>query len=230
MINNKPIILEFNGLPGTGKSTIANILRVLLEEEGYTVTRGYYHRVWEKYHYPFLIIPYSFSLYRFICHFSDSIVPYRKRTHQTGVMYYTRAYKKAKDFCKADFIIIDQGVIQDLSTIAWLDRLQPYNKSLLLKVLNRINKLGVVFHRVDCISNVGLSMERINSRPQKNHYFERLSTDELKDALLIQAHNFDYIRKACSEAFPEQQIIQIDTGIPPKENAIQIKNFILSNC
>ncbi len=228
MPKRAPIILEFNGIPGTGKTTIANELSKLLEHEGFSVKLMYYHRIWERYHYPFLIIPFSPHLYKLVCMFSNSIKPFRKRTHQSSVLFFVRNYIKAQKYCDSDFLLIDQGIVQDLNTIAWLDRLLDFNKKKLSTVIEAIKKKGVLFHRIDCLNNIELSMERIKKRPPKNHYFEDIPSEQLNEALLTQSANFNYIRSICNEVLTNQKVITIDTSLLPKENALIIKDFVCS--
>lgn len=221
------IIIEFNGLPGTGKSTIVNELKRLLEKDGYRVEKGYYHRIWEKFHYPFIIIPFCVTLYLKICRFSNSLKPRKYRTHQSGVVYYTRSYLKANKYCSSDFILIDQGIIQDIVTIAWLDKILPDDISPLSSVIMKIKKMNVKFLRVDCDNNIDLSEKRIIERPSKNHLFESFNSKSLRKALETQGDNFEIVRSLFNKYEVNPLSINIDTSVNPNENAIKIKKTIL---
>ena len=225
MVKRTPIILEFNGIPGTGKSTIVDALKIALEKDGYSVKKGYSQWIWERYHYPIMIVPFSIQLYRLVCKFADSVKPFRKRTHQSGVLYYSRVYYKARKYCDSDFLLIDQGILQDLNTIAWLDELLPLNRGKLVAAISYIKKMNICFHRIDCINNIELSMDRIRTRPPKNHEFEHISSEELRKALITQANNFDYIRNVFNEVFTNQRVISVDTELSPEETAQRIKEF-----
>ena len=74
MKKKKTVIVEFNGLAGLGKTTVANVLKDELRVDGYEVIGNYRHSIFHNLH-PLFCIPYSFSLYWKvkICRFYSSI-------------------------------------------------------------------------------------------------------------------------------------------------------------
>lgn len=224
--NKSPIIIEFNGLPGTGKSTIVECLDKELKSRGYNVIRRYSHRFWHKYHFTILSAFYNLKLFKLVRSYSSDIVPLVKKLHVGNVVWYVRMYKNIEKYTHADFSLIDQGIIQDLATIAWREPL-PCNEKL-GKVISEIKKMGIRFVRVDCKNDIELSMDRVVSRTHIGHEFEILSNVELKTALSIQADNFSYIRSVFSQIMQDQIVVEIDTSVLPEENAIKIINTIIS--
>lgn len=222
---NKTIIVEFNGLPGSGKTTISKLLKKKLEDSGHSVITQYFRYYWQRYTIPFLIIPYCPKLYKKVRAYSETILPVQKRTHMHSFVYFLRMYNQIKKYSKADFALIDQAFIQDSVSLGWLDPM-PHSEKY-EAIVNELKIRNVEFIRVDCVNNINLSMERIKKRPQIGHFFESINNSQLEEILKIQSNNFDYIRDVFSSVFDNQTIIEIDTQLSPEINAEIIKEKII---
>ena len=224
MKNNNTIIVEFNGLAGLGKTTVANILKGELSKEGYCVIGWYRHSILHSLR-PMFAVPYSFCLYRKVKKYADSIQPYqkdRKYVHWTN--HFVRMYKNIEKHSDADFAIIDEAIVQFLVAMGLNDRFPQ--SPLLDAVVEKIKSMGVSFVRVDCVNNIEAAYERIKSRPPKGMYYEDWSKDELTAQLEAETYNFEYLRTVFSRVYPEQLVISIDTQDSPAENARKIKEII----
>lgn len=221
------IIIEFNGLPGSGKTTISKELKKILESNGYSVVTNYFRFYWNRFPFKILTIPYSLKLYTLARDYSRSILPMRKRTHLHKIVYWFRMYKQIIKYSSADFALIDQAFIQDLVSIAWLDAIPHSNKC--DAIVKFLKEEEINFIRVDCANNMELSVNRIKERPQIGHLFESIDDVELYGILKIQSHNFDYVRETFSQILKNQYIIKIDTKLSPQLNAQIIKDFITDN-
>lgn len=227
MKQNDTFIVEFNGLAGLGKTTVANLLKEDLREDGYKVIGWYRHSMLHSLR-PMFAIPYSFSLYRKVKKYADSIRPYRKdRKYVHWTNHFVRMYKMIDKHSDADYAISDEGIIQFFVAMGLNDR---FPKSPLLDaVVEKIKSMGVSFIRVDCDNNVEKAYERIKSRPAKGMYYENWSKDELTTQLEAEAYNFECLRSAFSKVYPGQQVITIDTMDTPEKNARKIKEIITKN-
>ena len=226
MKRKKTIIVEFNGLAGLGKTTVANILKDELRKEGYNVIGWYRHSVLHSLR-PVFAIPYSFSLYRKVKKYADSIVPYRKNrkyTHWTN--HFVRMYKSIDKYSDADFAISDEGIIQFFVAMGLNDHFPQ--SDLLDAVVEKIKSMGVSFIRVDCENHVEASFERIKSRPSKGMYYENWSQEELMGQLQAESYNFAYLRSVFSRVCPDQKVITIDTLDSPEDNARKIKETLIN--
>lgn len=224
MKKQKTVIVEFNGLAGLGKTTVANLLMNELRKDGYSVINKYRHSILHSKR-PFFCIPYSFSLYRKVKKYADSIVPYRKnRIYVHWANHYVRMYNTIEKYCDADFAIIDEAIIQFIVAMGLNDRFPQ--SDLMDAVVEKIKFMGVSFIRVDCKNNLEASYERIKSRPPKGMYYENWPKEELMSQLQAETYNFEYIRTVFSRVYPEQLVISIDTLDSPKDNALKIKEII----
>lgn len=225
MSNKGTIIVEFNGLAGLGKTTVADILADSLRKDGYNVIGKYRHSFWHSLR-PLFCIPYNFTLYRKVKRYADSIKPYRKNrkyTHWTN--HYVRMYKSIEKHSNADFAIIDEAIIQFLVAMGLEDRL-PHS-DLMNDIVKKIKSMGVSFVRVDCENHIDAAYERIKARPPKGMYYEMWPEDELCVQLQTEAYNFEYLRQVFSDVYPNQHVIKIDTtSDTPENNAHLIKEII----
>lgn len=224
MKDKKTIIVEFNGLAGLGKTTVANTLMEYLREDGYSIIGKYRHNILQSKR-PFFCIPYSFSLYEIVKEYADSIEPFkknRKYTHWTN--YYVRMYKSIDKYSSADFAIIDEAIIQFLVAMGLNDYLLP--SKLLYDIVNKIKSMGVSFVRVDCENQVEVAYKRIQSRPPKGMYYENWTKEEILSQLQAESYNFSVLRSAFSKVYSEQTVINIDTMDSPERNARKIKEII----
>lgn len=221
----KTVIVEFNGLAGLGKTTVANDLIGELRNDGYKVIGNYRHSFFHSLH-PLLCIPYSFSLYRAVKRYADSIIPYKKdRVYTHWTNHFIRMYKSIDKHSDADFAIIDEAIIQFLVAMGFDDKLPQ--SELLYAVVEKIKSMGVSFVRVDCENNINSACKRISSRPPKGMYYESWPQKEMEAQLQTEAHNFETLRNVFSEVYSDQMVIPIDTMIDAKDNAKIIKEVIL---
>ena len=225
MKNNKTIIVEFNGLAGLGKTTVASFLKDELCKDGYKVIGWYRHSVLHSLR-PMFAIPYSFSLYRKVKKYADSIAPFRKdRKYVHWTNHFVRMYKSIEKYSDADFAISDEGIIQFFVAMGLNDRF--LQSDLLDAVVEKIRSMGVSFIRVDCENHVQASFDRIKSRPPKGMYYENWSQEELMCQLQAEAYNFECLRSVFSRIFPDQKVITIDTlDSLPEDNARKIKEIL----
>jgi hypothetical protein len=223
---NKPIIVEFNGLPGLGKTTVADILMEKLNDYGFkTVNRLYRRNVFYTLHHP---VPEMFSpvLYKRVKSFAHDIPPEgKKRTHVHWTNFFAQKYNAIKKHSGADFAVIDEGIIQFLVAMAFQDKMPISDKA--DAIVEKLKALGICFVRVDCVNHIEESANRIMSRPSRGLVFESMQRDELLRTLEAEASNFEYMRSVFSKIYEDQLVITIDTQLDPHENAVGIMRTLV---
>ena len=227
MAEKKTMIVEFNGLPGLGKTTVANLLVKVLNERGYTTITSHWRKnILNNFHHPFPEL-YNLDLYHRFVSFARSIPPKgKKRTHVHIVNFYVQKYAAIRKHCDADFAIIDEAIIQFWVAIAFNDII-PHDNEKVRAIINKLKDLHIEFIRVDCVNHVDSAAARIKQRPQKNIIFEKLEDADLLSALEVEAANFEYLRTVFSEMYENQPALTIDTNENPEQNAKKITNFLI---
>ncbi len=222
------VIVEFNGLPGLGKTTVANILIDELNKLGYKTVNGKYRRnIFYTLHHPFPEL-YSLKLYRLVSSYAKSIPPRgRKRTHVHWTNFYACKYESIVKYSGADFAIVDEAIIQFLGAMAFQDRMPVSDKA--TAIADRLKSMGIKFVRVDCVNHIEESARRIMSRPSRGLVFESMQQDELLRTLEVEAANLEYMRSVFSKVYEDQLVITIDTLDAPEKNARIIMDNLLNS-
>src|SRR5699024_6726391 len=193
MIINKslPTIIEFNGLPGSGKSTIANSLISELEELDYKLLT--YAEIFEyKKNNLFLIIKLLFSIrhvhFLFIWYciivLKKSLINIREIKKILHFLNHITLLKWAiKKHENIDFIIIDQGNIQNLLSIAHFRQIN--NTKVLGKLTEKFNEYFNNYMIVNTHVNVEVTINRITKSKHGTSRYDNLEKIYLKNILKI---------------------------------------------
>ncbi len=216
-----PLIVEFNGLPGSGKTTTSNCLTKKLEEAGINVEN--LSDLIKKYKIgkakaiikllkdgKILLLLYLFCFF-----ISFKSFRLRRLKHVKNICLYYVAYAEACNKSKKTVLVIDQGIIQAIVSVAHLDHLREKNK--LKKIFYT---LGEKFNYlcVSCISNEEISSQRVIKREINQGRFDRMEKKDLINNLRIQNRTFTNVRKWLAES---RTISQIE---------IDMKNQVKQNC
>lgn len=225
------LIIEFNGLPGTGKSTICAELEKILEDRHFVVLKKYPKGSFTS---RFVSICAKFGairlgklLKKYGQEFSSNTM---RKTIYDGIARMFYSYIIFNTFLKPNqktIMLKDQGIVQGILSIAHTERIK--NESSLFNLFRYLNQSRCFFLRVECKANSDISFERILARSKMGSRFDRMQVPELKNNLLIQADNLSLIRRQFSilEDCKYNSIV-INTECSPKDNAEFICNFINS--
>lgn len=227
MFLKESVIIEFNGLPATGKTTIANHLTSILDQAGIQYRRSYLRHRWAKNGRTVFIEPTCIPLFHKLLRFARQIKPRHSRlTHIVGEMYHYRNYRDFfRDKRSVSALIIDQGIIQSIISIAHLDRIEQTDS--LQQVFEYYKKKNIRFVRVDCLVNEETAYERIIHRPKNSARLYDQPHQGLLSAMKTQADNFRLVRQIFHECCPEEKNIELNTLLPPEENANLIINKLI---
>lgn len=212
------MIIEFNGLPGTGKTTVAKNLILFLEEKGIPC---YYNKFFKEIkikRYLSYLFDGTIELYflgrKFADKSSNNISGEKREIVKVFIGYY-RLYRFFLKNKKNHVLIIDQGIIQALISILHIDLMVSTKE--LEKIFAFLKRKGVTFLNVSCNTNVKLSVERIKNRNTFGGRLDRLDLVDLQHALENQAQNFESIRNCCKNVLGLQEIL-IDTSESLEKN------------
>lgn len=216
--NRPSIIIEFNGLPGTGKTTISRCLNKYLSENGIITLTDFSKNRIRRNHYSTLLNLSCLHLKWILFRYWNTINTTDNRTGRDFViMHFFRMYK---DFLntKGCVLIKDQGIIQALLSMAHLNRINSSKP--LDEVVKYLFRSDVMFVRIDCKTDVNISYDRINSRPTFNARLDNISNDQLMHSLSTQSHNLSIIRDSFNSIYSSNMmVLRIDTNEPYTKNA-----------
>lgn len=221
--NRKPIIVEFNGLPGSGKTTITRQLRKELLKDGKSVLLQYFKNKWDKNCYSMLFRPSYWRLIVEMFNYSKSFHPNGSLYHSLLLASFVRMYRGFVKTSVDGYLILDQAIIQLYISLAHQDELLCTPKLEKLLKLNRLYDLPIVI--VNCNVNEVLSNQRIENRRLNGSRVESMSIQERYSTLEIQTRNFNIIRDVVRRLYPDLLYIDIDTS-EPLDRSVEI---IMSN-
>jgi len=219
------MIIEFNGLPGTGKTTVSRELGKCISEEREVIyTLSLRENKLKRYIRSFF--DGSRTLYRLGARFSDSVSGGDKnnRRYALILLKYYWMYRSFYSFHADDCaLLIDQGFVQAFISIAHGNEITDVTS--LDQVLEFLNKKGIRFISVNCLGDTMLARNRIISRGSTAGRLDVCDDGERMAVLNVQQKNFDIVR-ARMEAIMTPMTDSVDTANSPEDNAIYIKERI----
>lgn len=223
----KTEIIEFNGLAGCGKTTLAGQLKNELIRQGYrAVLLGEANRIFKQHLIKNIIRAFNCSLFiRYIYLF---LLIGRKREN-TWFIYWTalkisliyRWCIKNEEF---DFVLCDHGLIQNFISLLGFEvkACKKFNKCL-ASILKSESKI----YMVNCNVSVELSSNRIRSRKKNTGRLDVISNYQyLKKLLRITEINFFTIRNIVNMVQIKWPIIDLETDVPSQNNVQRIINLL----
>ena len=218
----RALIIEFNGIPGVGKSTVSRELARLAEEHQVAFYDSYYRSQGRKRVISLLLTPSYLSLLppiiRFSRRFSNGIHKYR---HIFGILMICRQYKDFVSDGKVGILSLDQGIVQEFISIAHSSRISPDDR--FSKVLSKLERFGISFFRVDCDASEEVVLERLRNRTGGGSRVERNDSQEALRILSIQKENLGFVREKINKE-THNAFVTVDTSLSPRENAVRIWN------
>lgn len=235
-----PLFIEFAGLPGAGKTTIARDVVSELTNMGYRCfcNRNLYDGDVVENPSPRRL----FSKLDSLLHLVRSCIRHRRvavdalacalRTKPRNFAGFQRAAQLLirLDYIKStledsyDLVIFDQGLIQYMWSISATGELLPdkYLVRLLKSVLNEVSSV-IIFVNIDVASAIA----RVSERSTMSSRFDTMPLDQAEQLLARQKVCFDKII-GWSYGIQENHYLTVDGRQPVKKNAKEIERFIRS--
>lgn len=208
------IVLEFNGLPGSGKTTVSDNLVKKIKENNknvitlsdvlYNTTLPFYNR------YIQLVIS-LLSWRDFIINLYTIRLFLRFRINKESIIFLTRFiilnHKLGRMIKKNnyDVLILEEGIIQYLTSIPHDKRVcrDKVTKALCLLLKN---KFSDIVH-IQCEIDINNCVKRIQSRKNPNNRFDQVEGKKLFKLLKVKEYNLNIVRSLINN----QNNIKINT-------------------
>ena len=223
----EPLIIEFNGLPGSGKSSIAQRVVMELEAEGIRCLRLYNRTKLYRHHRFSLLRPYCLKLYHVLTQYSGLLCPQSRKYAKLSAAYYLRMYV---DFLKdkpASVLVVDQGILQAFLSLGYTD-VMPDSVFLreAYEIIKRVSHNMMV---VNCSCPEDETMARIRGRKPNGARVHTMDEKELQDTLHTQTRNLDLLRTLSKSILNSGLFVELNT-LDTIENNVgviyhQVKNL-----
>ena len=216
----KPTIIEFNGLPGSGKTTMANLIKQLLSRECVEVFHRYYKKPIHQKTYTILANPKYWKLAAEIFSYCDNL-PLSERLHYTiSITGFVRMYHNFSKSRKQGLLLIDQGIVQSFISVAFQEQLRKSDKIIQIIKTSKLCSLPLLI--VNCDVKTTISSERIDQRPPKNCRADSLNEKERQKLLNVQEKNFSVLRGTFKNPSFHINQISVNTEDSVETNAEKI--------
>lgn len=223
---SKMVCYELYGLPGAGKSTVANILITELRAKGYKVG------TWDDVYYRCPNVIFKQSLKRemlfhineyklfFWCWKAYKNCKNPNRAFYNKLLILTHQLLMVAEENNYDIVILEEGAIQYISSLRYLEDFsddKDYER-----ISCYLNK-RIIIHPVFCNIDIAESMSRVRNRGYGSKRFTySVGTENFKQAMFYKEKN---LRKISSTFAPP---IEINMKSPVADNARLLVTEILS--
>ncbi|MBQ9117470.1 MAG: hypothetical protein IJY04_10635 [Clostridia bacterium] len=218
------MIIEFNGLPGTGKTTVSRELGKRLSDRR-EVLYKLSPRGSRLKRYVSSVFDGSMTLYRLGAAFSDSVTGGADRENRRLAFVPVKYYRMYRDHTASSpensVLLIDQGLIQGIISIAYGREIK--DTAALDRLLEFLVKKGIRFNIVNGLGGAELARERIISRGATVGRLDVCDDGERRAVLAVQEKNFEIVRSRV-QAIMKPVTVSIDTSSPAEENGIYIES------
>lgn len=220
------VYYELYGLPGAGKSTLANIINSELRAKGYKVG------TWDDVYYRRPNVKFKQSLKReMLFHLNEFKLffwcwkAYKNCKNPNQSFYYkllilTHQLLMVAEESNYDIVILEEGAIQYISSLRYLE---DFSDDKDYERISRYLNKRIIIHPVFCNIDIAESMSRVRNRGYGSKRFTySVGTENFKQAMFYKEKN---LRKISSTFAPP---IEINMKSPVADNARLLVTEILS--
>lgn len=231
LMKNRVVFLEFNGIPGSGKTTLSD--RVIENMKGASYTVESYHQLIKKptrnnlkrlVRYLFSIKLSSFKIGYLALMY---LITNKKFNHENGLRVISlivlfNFYQKKSLANDEEVILVDQGLVQQMVSMLFESELiaEKYVKKLIRYTQKK--DMGIFIVNIDL--DINESFERLTKREGNISRIQKLKKDTAMHTLIMQQNNFNKIRKIIREL--DLESIAVNTQGSIETNVLLLENYI----
>ena len=233
--SQNPLVVEFVGLPGSGKTTLSNLVASQLEAKGIKiVSREEILKQWHqkkalsKLFKLFTFNSNQWNVLRNSLTFAAQVKPINLQSFlQAGKVFVN--VKRNDDVVRAgncQIILLEQGLLQEVWSVVITGSLPQLSYPMRTMTALFDNRLIAI---VNCKLDLNTAVSRIKNRPRKkkkDSYFDLMDSKQVYDLL---TKYFPYLQEIVNwvqtEKFP---ILEVDGSLTVEENSEKITDWIVS--
>ncbi len=211
--NEKFRIIEFNGTPGCGKTTV---VRSLAERLTCKTKYNYYRNRIDRNAYSLLLNPNYYPLLKQVFKYANLYSHKKELLRCLLPAVFIRKYHNFLLDDSTSLLLFDQGFVQSIISLAHTDNLivSPLLESIF--DTSGLNNLPIFI--VNCNCDIDVSMARIKGRPDNGARVHDMTDEKLYNTLNIQMDNFFCLRDVMKEKCPNVKTMDMDTNFDVSEN------------
>jgi RecA/RadA recombinase len=211
-VDKRPVIIEFNGLPGSGKTTIADALQVELQKHGITTCRYYFRTHLFKSTRLLYFFPQYWKYLKVGALYAKLLNDRAYMPRILSMTHYIRMYREFTKDSPKNLMIVDQGIIQSFISLGHKKVLPESDK--LTELIDTMHLNDVPLIMVNCHVRKEISNARIVSRPSNGCRVEKMTDEDRRRTLEMQINNFAFIRTKVKRIYPNLIFLDINSEEP----------------
>ncbi|MGF1539586.1 MAG: AAA family ATPase [Pleurocapsa sp.] len=233
--SHNPLLVEFVGLPGSGKTTVSYKVASILKAQGIEVVSR--DEILSQWHQKtrlqklFQLFPANLNHWHILLNslsFAAGVKPINRQSFLQGGKIFVNV--KRNDAViharNCQIILLEQGLLQEAWSVVITGSLPQLNY---LK-----NKITPIFYKrsiviVNFQLDLNTAVSRIQNRPRKkkkDSYFDLMNSNK---AYFLLTQYFPYLKEIVSCArTAEVPVLEIDSSLPIEVNSEKIANWIVS--
>lgn len=200
------MIIEFLGLPGSGKTTTVSQLTSYLENYGYECVKP--TRRSRLFRYLDYLKLDNIKLRILLFHYSKRYIQVLQFIYFSNwFLDYYNFYKKYQNIPDKTVVLAEQGLLQLLISI-------PFNQVIkdeyaLMELLCYLRKKRITFSIVYCASEINTVIQRIRERGISTRRIDSMDEISMNKTIQVQEQNFSMLYDRINEVF--NRVITVDS-------------------
>ena len=233
--SQNPLVVEFVGLPGSGKTTLSHQVTAKLKAKGITIISR--EEILRKWHQEnalqklFKLFASDFNQWNILINsltFAAQVKPINLFSFlQAGKVFFNvkrnDAVLRAGNY---QLILLEQGLLQEAWSVVITGSLTKlsYLKREMLSLFYK-RSIIIVNLKIDLNTSVSRMQNRVRKK-KKDSYFELMDSEQ---AYSLVTKYFPYLQEIIDCArIAEIPILEIDSSLPVEENSEEIVNWIVN--
>ena len=214
-------IVEFNGTPGCGKTTI---VKSLAERVDCGVKYDHYRSRISRNVYSMLMNPRYYSLSKRVCQYANLYPQKHELSRCLLPAFFLRKYRFFLEDDSVHLLLVDQGFVQSIISLVHTNKM--IESELLDDIVEHSGLDELPILMVNCECEAEVSVERIKGRVNNGARVHAMSDDDMYQTIKNQINGFCCMRAVLKKTCPDVKTITINTSDDVDVNVNRILNLL----
>ena len=214
-------IVEFNGTPGCGKTTI---MKSLAKELGGGVRFDYYRNRVSRNINSVLFSPKYYSLIKLVHKYTNQYPGKKKFSWQLFPAFFIRKYEWFLKDDNSNLLFVDQGFMQSIISLAYTNKLIESRMLSDIFKISGLDDLPILI--INCECDVETTLNRIKGRKNNGARVHSMTEIEMRNTIITQIGNFEYVRGIIEKHCRNVKALTLNTSNEVSYNVNLIKKIL----